>query len=62
MILVNNRPSEYFDGMTIRNILDANNFVYEGLIIKVNGKLIEDESFMVKEGDDVKVIHICHGG
>lgn len=62
MITVNNRQSEHFDGMTVKDILVSNNFIYEGLIIKVNGKLIEDEAFIVKEGDDVKVIHICHGG
>ncbi len=62
MITVNNRPLEHFDGMTIEDILEMKNYTYEGLIIRVNGALVEDRDYQVQDGDDVKVIHICQGG
>ncbi len=62
MITVNNRPFPYEAGMTIGDILERNRFTYEGLIIRVNGQLVEDRGFPIHDGDDVKVIHICQGG
>ena len=62
MITVNNRPFPYEEGMTVQDVLDKNNYVYEGLIIRVNNSLIEDRSYPIEDGDDIKVIHICQGG
>jgi sulfur carrier protein ThiS len=62
MIKVNNRTQEYFVGMTLKDILINNNFIYEGLILKVNDVLVEDESHLINDNDSILVIHICHGG
>jgi len=62
MIKVNNRPFPHEKGMTVRDVLEANKFTYEGLIIRVNDQLVEDRDHIIQDGDDVKVIHICQGG
>ncbi|MCK5762928.1 MAG: sulfur carrier protein ThiS [Clostridiales bacterium] len=65
MINVNNWEREHTVGMTIEDLLKTNNYTFPGLVIKVNGRVIEDderESTIISDGDDVKVIHICHGG
>jgi sulfur carrier protein ThiS len=36
MITVNNRPFPHQEGMTVQDVLDTHNYVYEGLIIRVN--------------------------
>lgn len=64
MINVNNRPQEYDLNMTIQDLLDKNRFTYSGIFVKINGVIIEEDEFdrVIQDGDDVKVIHICHGG
>lgn len=64
MINVNNRPQEYDLNMTIQDLLEKNKFTYSGIFVKINGVIIEDDNFdrVIRDGDDVKVIHICHGG
>lgn len=64
MINVNNRPQEYDLNMTIQDLLDKNKFTYSGIFVKINGVIIEEDEFdkVIQDGDDVKVIHICHGG
>ena len=64
MINVNNRPQEYDLNMTIQDLLEKNKFTYSGIFVKINGIIIEDNEFdkVIQDGDDVKVIHICHGG
>ncbi|MBN2260403.1 MAG: sulfur carrier protein ThiS [Clostridiales bacterium] len=65
MIKVNNRDQEFIHGMTIQILLEKNEFTFPGLVIKLNGKVIEDHEraqALIKDFDDVKVIHICHGG
>ncbi len=64
MINVNNRPQEYDLNMTIQDLLEKNKFTYSGIFVKLNGVIVEDDNFdrVIQDGDDVKVIHICHGG
>ena len=64
MINVNNRPQEYDLNMTIQDLLEKNKFTYSGIFVKINDIIIEDDEFdkVIQDGDDVKVIHICHGG
>jgi sulfur carrier protein ThiS len=48
--------------MTVQDVLDQHNYVYEGLIIRINDRLVEDRNHPILDGDSVKVIHICQGG
>ncbi len=65
MILVNNRPQEMENNLTITRLLVRNRFIYVGIVVKIDGKVIEEEDYdktVVRDEDDIKIIHICHGG
>lgn len=65
MIMVNNRPQPHEAGLTVQRLLERNRFTYRGIIVKIGGKVVEEEDYAVTripDGEDVKVIHICHGG
>ena len=65
MLMVNNTEYPFHDGMTIRTLMDEKGFVFHRIIVKVNGKLI-DEGFyagtILSDGDNVEAIHIFAGG
>lgn len=65
MIKVNNRDQTFEENLTVTRLLERNRYTYVGIVVKVNNKVIEEEdydSLLISDGDDVKVIHICHGG
>lgn len=65
MIKVNNRDSEWEEGLTIRRLLEKKVFTYPRLIVKINNVLVPDEEYdstIIRDGDDVKVIHLLAGG
>ena len=48
-----------------RPLVNAKNFTFKMMITKINGRLIkknERDSAIVKDGDDVQVIHMISGG
>jgi len=62
-----NNTEETFDKneLTISDLLKLSNFSYKLLIVKVNGKLVRKEAYdntIVKDGDDVMVLHLVTGG
>ncbi|MGC9373671.1 MAG: sulfur carrier protein ThiS [Bacteroidales bacterium] len=62
-----NNTEETFDKnkFTINELLELKNFSYKLLIVKVNGKLVRKEAYdttIVKDGDDVMVLHLVTGG
>lgn len=65
-ITLNNRPETIDkDNITISELLNAKNFTFKMMITKINGRLIkknERDSAIVKDGDDVQVIHMISGG
>jgi sulfur carrier protein len=65
-ILLNNNPEEFAcDDMTVGDLLICKNFTFKMLVIKINGALIkktEYESALIREGDDVHVLHLISGG
>jgi len=65
-IILNNREETFpADSFTIVELLEAKKFSFKMLVIKINGKLIkkgEYETAMVKDGDDVMVLHLISGG
>jgi len=64
-IQLNNRPYPYTDGATVASLMAENNYDFPSLIVKVNGKLVEDDARQTTEvcaGDNVEIIHLFGGG
>ncbi len=65
-IILNNRQEEFDkESMTIRELLDEKNFTFKMLVIKINNKLVRKEHYdtsLVRDGDDVSVLHLISGG
>ena len=65
MIKVNNRDFEWTEGLTVQELLNKKSYTYPKLIIKINNVLVPSEEYsstVIKDGDDVKVIHLLAGG
>ncbi|MGM0504349.1 MAG: sulfur carrier protein ThiS [Bacteroidota bacterium] len=65
IILNNNEETFDRDKMTISELLELSNFSYKLLIVKVNSKLVKKDAYedtIVKNGDDVTVLHLVTGG
>ena len=65
MITVNNTPHPYTAGMTIKSLLEEKSYVFPALVVKINGRVVEDEDFAVtavNDGDIVLAIHTFAGG
>jgi len=65
-ITLNNR-SEDFKGqeLTVSEIMELKSFKFKMLIVRLNDQLINKEDYattFVKEGDDLKIIHLVSGG
>lgn len=64
-IVVNGDLLDWREGMTIRDVLKAKNYIFPLLITTVNGTLIPRGAYdaaVVPEGADVKVVHLISGG
>ncbi len=65
-IKLNNRPESFnTEQLTISQLLELKNYTFKMLVIKVNSKLVKKdayESFEIKDGDDVTVLHMVSGG
>ena len=65
IILNNNNESFDFENITVSELLKVKNFTFKMLVIKINGNLVkktEYETTLVRDGDDVKVLHLISGG
>ena len=65
MLIVNNAEHPFHEGMTIKILLEEKAFVFHRIIVKLNDKVVEDADFaetFLKDGDDVKAIHVFAGG
>jgi len=67
MKIILNNKEEIFDGdqFTITELLKVKKFTFKMLVIKVNSQLIKKSEYdtaIVKEGDDVMVLHLISGG
>ena len=66
MILINDRDKlDWFEGMTVKDILNEMEYTYIMITVTVNDKVVTDdeyESYTVHDNADVKLIHLCHGG
>ena len=65
-ITLNNRPESIDkDQISISELLILKNYTFKMLVIKVNGKLIKKDAYnnsIVKDGDNVMVLHLVSGG
>jgi len=65
IILNNNVENFVSDSLSITELLKEKNFTFKMLVIKVNEKLVKREeydTFFVKNGDNVNVLHLISGG
>jgi thiamine biosynthesis protein ThiS len=66
-IILNHLPEEVInkEQMTIRELLTYKKYSFKMLVIKVNNQIIKTpqyESTIVKDGDDVIILHLMSGG
>ena len=65
MLTVNGEALEFFEGMTVRKVLQAKNYTFPLLIVKINGRNVtraDYDSTLVSDDDEIKVIHLISGG
>ncbi len=65
-ITLNNRKERIdADTLTVSELLKLKNYTFRLLVTKINGKLVKkdkrDEA-VIKDGDDVTVLHMISGG
>jgi thiamine biosynthesis protein ThiS len=65
MLNVNHSEYPFHDGMTIRTLMDEKGFIFHRIIVKLNGKIVEDTDYagtLLQDGDNVEAIHVFAGG
>ena len=65
ILLNNNKETLDFDSLTITELLKIKSFSFRMLVIKVNDKLIKKDEYpitIIKDGDEVIVLHLISGG
>jgi sulfur carrier protein len=65
MLLVNEEPLDWHEGMTVRDILRARNYRFPMLVIHINDVLVQKwdyDTTTVPDGAVVQVIHLISGG
>lgn len=65
IIKLNNRDFPWEDGMTVECLMNMKKFTYSRIIVKINGKHIEQDDYtntVINDGDDVQMIHLLAGG
>lgn len=69
MNIILNNNTEIFDAnqesLTVSELMKIKSFSYKMLIVKVNDVLIPKENYsttVIKEGDNVMIIHLMTGG
>jgi sulfur carrier protein len=65
-ITLNSNPEEISgDRISVTELLKLKNYTFKMLIIKINGILVkktEYETTIIKESDEVQVLHLISGG
>jgi thiamine biosynthesis protein ThiS len=65
IIKLNNRDFPWEYGMTVESLMNMKKFTYSRIIVKINGKHIEQEDYtntVINDEDDVQMIHLLAGG
>ncbi len=65
-ITLNNNFAKFTqETLTVRELLQERNYTFKMLVIKINGVLVKKADYdtaLVKDGDDVTVLHLISGG
>lgn len=65
-IMLNNKPEKFQgDTMTVQDLLDRKKFTFKLIVVKINDKLIKRDQYdkaVIRDGDNVMVIHLVSGG
>lgn len=67
-IVLNNIPEEidvHGESLTVNELLKYKNYTFRLLVIKVNGQLVKRDQYdsaVIRDGDDVVVMHLVSGG
>lgn len=65
-ITLNNRKEVVDrDNITVSELIILKNFTFKLLVTKVNGKLVkkdERDQVLIKDGDQVTILHLISGG
>lgn len=65
-ITLNNRKEVFeADEMTVSELLEKKNFTFKMLVVKINKQLVKKDQYdtaVIKNGDDVMVLHLISGG
>jgi sulfur carrier protein len=65
-IMLNNRAETIEgDAFSISRIMEIKSFKFRMLVVRLNDRLIKREEYettLVKDGDDLKIIHLVSGG
>jgi thiamine biosynthesis protein ThiS len=65
MIRINDDKIKWRDGMTVRDAMNEMRFTFPLVVVSVNGVIIppdELDSHLLKDGDEVMVLHLTSGG
>ena len=66
MIRINDKwDIDWWQGMTIQDILDAREFTHHYIVVSINGTLVPPDTYashMVQDGDQIRVVHAIGGG
>ena len=65
-IKLNNREEEFAgDKLPVEEIIAVKSYVFKMLVVRLNDHLVKKDMYsstFVKDGDDLKVIHLVSGG
>jgi len=65
-IILNNTAEEFqHETLTINGLLSLKKFSFKMLVVRINGSLVkkdEYETAVVRDGDDVMILHLVSGG
>jgi len=65
MLNVNHSEYPFHGGMTIKSLMEEKGFVFHRIIVRLNGKIVEDADYagtLLHDGDNIEAIHIFAGG
>lgn len=65
-IKLNNREEEFAgDKLSVEEIIALKSYAFKMLVVRLNDQLVKKDMYsstFVKDGDDLKVIHLVSGG
>lgn len=65
-IILNNTAEEFLqETLTINGLLNLKKYSFKMLVVRINGALVKKEEYetaVVRDGDDVIILHLVSGG